>query len=657
MNNKLKGRFIDYVTGVLFIFTVALSGPASAKARGKKTLALLPFQNLTGDKNIDWIGEGIPTEMGRKLSFLKGLEILPRRDLQSLSAKMADPQIHTINPPQLTAILKVSDADYVIAGGYQRSEGKLLVSLYIISSMNQKSPFPLEIRGEVRSIFTLINDLIQSMLPSLGITASEKENALLMKNQTEKLNAFVYYSRSLITFLKDDLDTTITYCKEAIEADPYYDPALNKLIEIYERLEKWSEATKICQILEKIAKKKHDNIKLMAVYEKYIRYHSLNNNPLVATKYDEFIVDLLLEENDLEGVYKKYTKIAENYLKRGMRDQPVKYYLKALEVQKELKNYQEIGNTYHSLGVAFVLKKTDWPALRYFEKALAVRKKNRDQKSIPYTLTSIAEIELRRRKYPKAKKYLKQAMRMAEENTDKPLIARIHNNYGLLNFYESKFEKALEYYERALSFQEKTGDPNVLLETYDNIGTIYSNEDNYEKAIIYLQKSLALRKKAGMQLAVGQTSLKIANIFLDQKKFDEALKIYKEAYTLLHKGGDKRDIALIYFKMGNIYEAKKEFDKALLWYQNAVQVQRILEDNLSLAGTFFHIGQVYEKTGLLEKAIRYIEKTVALDRKNRDPNIGDDQRYLRRLKKKLERPHKKEELDVASETKSPEPNP
>lgn len=633
-NKKGEGRFVICGIGLCSFFLVLFPSTSVVYAKTTKTVAVVPFRNLTGDDNINWIGEGIACELRRKFSFLKGLSVLSRRDIQPLSVKLADIQPHNITPSHLSAESKAVGADLVITGGYQRTDGELSVLAYTIAYPAQSMSAPKGIRDVNRSIFTLINDLAVSILPSLGISPTDQERAQLLINQTDNLNAFVYYSRSWSPFLNDDIETTTAYCREALRTDPYYEPVLYRLIEIYERLEKWPEVSKVYKVIEEIAKKENNKTKLIAIYEKFIQFYFQSKNYRNVGLYCNSIVGILRQQGDLEGVYKKYIEIAEAYMKSGMRDQPIKFYLKALEIQKKIKNMEKIGDTYQALGEVFVLKDMDRPALRYFEKALAIRKRLNSNKN-PYTLCSIGEIELRRHRYPQAKKLLTQVLEQAKKYDDKRLIARVYNDFGLLHFFNSDNKKALEYYEKALAYHEGSAAAEALIDTYDNIGTIYSDEEDYTKALEYFRKSLALRKKTGSTLSVGRTTLKIANVLREQKKFDEALETYQKAHELLKEGGSKRDIASIYSRMGSIYEDRKEFDRTLEWYRNTAQVQRILEDEMGLAGIYFRIGRVYEKMGKVEKAIRYVEKTVELDRKNRYANLREDQRFLSRLKKKL----------------------
>ena len=104
---------------------------------------------------------------------------------------------------------------------------------------------PLEVQGEIRSIFTLINNLIESILPLSGLSPSAEEKKLLLKDQPENINAFVYFSPILETvYSKMILIPAIAYCQEAIKIDPFYQPALYRLINIYERMKKFPEASK-----------------------------------------------------------------------------------------------------------------------------------------------------------------------------------------------------------------------------------------------------------------------------------------------------------------------------------------------------------------------------------------------------------------------------
>ncbi len=177
-----RGRFIIYGIGFWSFFWVLLPCTSVVYAKSTKTIAVVPFQNLTGDDNINWIGEGIASELSRKLSSLKGLSLLSRSDIQPLSAKLADTNIHNLIPSQLNAVSEAIGADLIIVGGYQRTDGELSVLAFTITYPAESMPAPKGIRDVNRSIFTLINDLAVSILPSLGVSPTDEEMAHILKN-------------------------------------------------------------------------------------------------------------------------------------------------------------------------------------------------------------------------------------------------------------------------------------------------------------------------------------------------------------------------------------------------------------------------------------------------------------------------------------------
>ncbi|HEY6930878.1 MAG TPA: serine/threonine-protein kinase, partial [Thermoanaerobaculia bacterium] len=66
--------------------------PTSSAARGQKSIAILPFQNLSGDSSIDYLRLGLPDEIATTLSYVPALAIRPFASSRKFSGPDVDPQ-------------------------------------------------------------------------------------------------------------------------------------------------------------------------------------------------------------------------------------------------------------------------------------------------------------------------------------------------------------------------------------------------------------------------------------------------------------------------------------------------------------------------------------------------------------------------------------
>ena len=65
---------------------------APSAARGQTTIAILPFQNLSGDASLDYLRIALPDEISTTLSYIPTLAIRPFASTQKYSKGDVDPQ-------------------------------------------------------------------------------------------------------------------------------------------------------------------------------------------------------------------------------------------------------------------------------------------------------------------------------------------------------------------------------------------------------------------------------------------------------------------------------------------------------------------------------------------------------------------------------------
>ncbi len=98
--------------------------PGASAPRGQTTLAILPFQNLSGDPSVDYLRLALPDEISTTLSYIPTLAIRPFASTQKYAQGNVDPQ---------TAGRELQVAD-VLTGHFQKEGDQLRVTLEVIDT-------------------------------------------------------------------------------------------------------------------------------------------------------------------------------------------------------------------------------------------------------------------------------------------------------------------------------------------------------------------------------------------------------------------------------------------------------------------------------------------------------------------------------------------
>ena len=129
-----RGRVVAIAAAILIAAVAAgwwathRSSTGASGARGQTTLAILPFQNLSGDPSIDYLRLALPDEISTTLSYIPTLAIRPFASTQKYAQGNVDPQ---------TAGRELQVAD-VLTGHFQKEGDQLRVTLEVIDTESNR---------------------------------------------------------------------------------------------------------------------------------------------------------------------------------------------------------------------------------------------------------------------------------------------------------------------------------------------------------------------------------------------------------------------------------------------------------------------------------------------------------------------------------------
>jgi serine/threonine-protein kinase len=191
-----------------------VTGAAGATARVVR-LAVLPFANVSGDAEQEYLSDGLTTEMIALLGQLhpETLHVIARTT--AMRYKKTDKPIDEIG--------RELGVDYVLEGSAQREAGRIRITADLIKVADQTQLWAERYERELAGILVLQNEVAQKVAAALALKLLPKEQARLAGAKT--IDPEVYdlclKGKELIgRFTKVDLDTAEQYFQRALAKDP-----------------------------------------------------------------------------------------------------------------------------------------------------------------------------------------------------------------------------------------------------------------------------------------------------------------------------------------------------------------------------------------------------------------------------------------------------
>ena len=210
-----------FILGILFI--PKLFNPSEEV---EKSIAVLPFRNLTSDSTQLYFCDGFMEEILNNLQKINSFTVRSRTS--------SDLYRDTKKP--LTVIGNELDANYLIEGSVGREGDNLKIWVQLIDSKADKHIWSNDYTRESRQIFSLQSEIAKDIASELKTILSFEEKTQIEKSQTENLEAYDLYLQGRFFWNKRgeaNLKLSKEYFEKALAKDPDYALAFSGLADVY----------------------------------------------------------------------------------------------------------------------------------------------------------------------------------------------------------------------------------------------------------------------------------------------------------------------------------------------------------------------------------------------------------------------------------------
>ena len=198
----------------------------------EKSIAVLPFQDMSPEKDQDYFCDGITEEIINALTHIQRLRVIARTTSFSYKNKYED----------VRKIGKDLNVETILEGSLRKAGDKLRISTQLISISDGSHLWSERYDREMKDIFEIQDEISLAVAEKLKIHLFEEERKQVVKNKTQNLEAYQAYLKGLFHWNKrtrEGLLKSIEYFENASEIDPDYALACTGLADSYLMLANW----------------------------------------------------------------------------------------------------------------------------------------------------------------------------------------------------------------------------------------------------------------------------------------------------------------------------------------------------------------------------------------------------------------------------------
>jgi TolB-like protein/class 3 adenylate cyclase/Tfp pilus assembly protein PilF len=193
----------------------AISGTAPQAQFSHPAIAVLPFENLSGDAAQDYFADGITEDVILALGRFSDLTVIAREAVQQYKNS-------AMKPGDLSRDLGVR---YALQGSVRRDGDRVRVTAVLSDAMSGVQLWSDRYDGEVRDVFAVQDDITQKVVGTLAIKLSDIERQRSLAKPPENLQAYDYLQRGLDYYRRNtraDNREARKLFEQAIALDPRY---------------------------------------------------------------------------------------------------------------------------------------------------------------------------------------------------------------------------------------------------------------------------------------------------------------------------------------------------------------------------------------------------------------------------------------------------
>lgn len=480
-------------------------------------VAVLPFINISSDKNYDWISQGFSESLTTAFAQTGKLVVIERNQIKQLLSEQAFQKSGFTDDKNSVEIGKILGVDKLIIGSYQVFSGNISVNSRIVdiktAVIDPRGAISNK-RGKLENIFDLQEEVCiihsRELISNLSANQVDKISQVTSKS-TNSVSAYEYYIKGRQNFQllnQNAFANALEYYNKALEIDSNYALVLSDLAQMYG---KWGY------------QRQQNGQEYLSYLQKSLEY---------GKKAVEIAPGIFESHRGLSVAYSKNGDLlnAELEIKKALElnpnDSESNFFLWKIRnedenspnIKKAIELNPSFAPPYNDLALLMQQKRDYVKAIDYLNKAISVNP------GFVYAYMNLGNVYYELKNYNEAIKNYKRALEVDPKFSY--VYTYLGNSYLLIN----DNEKAIESFKNAIKINPE------FVHAYNNLGNTYYMIKNYDEAIFYYQRAIKINPKFDLAYYNLGLTYQSKN---DKKK---AIEIYREYINNFPKSDKNKNL-------------------------------------------------------------------------------------------------------------------
>lgn len=242
----------------------------------RRSIAVLPFLNMSGDPENEYFSDGIAEEILNLLVKLPQIRVASRSSSFVFKGEKVD----------MAGVAERLGVGTVLEGSVRRAGDRVRITAQLIEVATDSHLWSETYDRELKDVFAIQDDIARSIVAALEVTLTPRDRRALQYVATQDTKAYDYYLRGrryFYEFTRRQFHNAIRMFKKAIEQDPNFALAYAGMADAYSLLYQWADSSE-----ENIRKANEASIKAITLDPDSAEANSARGTALaISGKHDE----------------------------------------------------------------------------------------------------------------------------------------------------------------------------------------------------------------------------------------------------------------------------------------------------------------------------------------------------------------------------------
>lgn len=622
---------------------------AAPPAVAAQMLAIVPFTNATGAKELDWMRTGLPEMLVTDLAQSQYVRPVPGERVHRVLEQAGLANQSRFDEKALESVSKLAHAQSVLSGQFVESGGRLRLDL-ILRKAGSGVSVPLKVEAATSEVFALVDQITTRIKEQLDLSPAQirgDTDRPIAEVSTSSLAAQQAYQAGLAQLRQGANQDAAPLLREATVKDANFAVAWAKLAEAQLNAGQHDEAGAAIERARALSEKR-----ALPLAERY-QIHATaalvkDDYETAANSYGE-LAKLYPEDPDVQlslaraleklgkhgealSAYKRVIELAPGYgaallglgraqVLTGRPQDAIRSLQEALATKQFEGEPEALGMIHSIMGVAYRNTAQLDKAIESLDKSLAYRVQADDKRGQCATLYNLASVYEFRGEIDRALAAERKALGLARELRDRGEESKALLNLGMTYRVAGRLDKALAAFRESLQIEMEHQDHQALASRLNKIADVYRSMGQYDDAMVYLEqaKSHAAQSEDAEEKAINLNYT--GQVRMAQGLYDQALEAYLAALPLYKEMEQEMGVAMVHHDLAEIYGVQGRYADALSAVQQSVDIYQHLEIVHDIAEARAPLGHLLATLGQVDAADKELREAEKMAREAKAEGI------------------------------------